>query len=339
MLNLAWKHVAVCAILAAVPAQYLSADDKAKPVSAPDEVPFVEGAPPPAAQPGDAWCLITVPATYKTVTEQVQIRPATFYMETVPAKYETKPEQIMISPETKHAVVVPAKYKTEAVKQLVKEESTTYEIVPAAWEWKEETVMIKPEGKETVVTPPVYKTVSEQIMVEPAKTYWKKVPCDDKSATKNEVTGDCYCLCEQPAKFVTVTKQVLEKEGSTAEVPTVAETKVVKVHRKVKDAEVVKKTIPAEYATIERWVVDQPAKITYETIPAKFETIQKSVMVTPEAKQRVDVPAKFETVSKTLLDQPSKMVWRKYRCDCKDIVKKYKEIPGSDIESLLKSIK
>lgn len=339
MLMSAWKRVALGAMLSAIPAQGIFAADAAKPVSTPDEVPFVEGAPPPDAKPGDAWCLVTVPATYKTVTEQVQIRPATFYMEAVPAKYETKSEQVQIAPETKTAIVVPAKYKTEQAKQLVKEEYSTYEIVPAQWTFADETVVVKPEGKQLTVTPPVYKTVSEQILVEPAKTYWKKVPCDDKSATKKEVTGDCYCLCEQPAKYVTVTKQVLEKDGSTAEVPTKAETRVVKVAKKVKDAEVVKKTIPAEYSTVERWVVDAPATVTYQTVPAKYETIQRSVLVAPESKQRVDVPAKFETVSKTVLDAPGKMVWRKYRCDCKDIVKKYKEIPGSDIESLLKLAK
>jgi len=339
MLKSAWKRVALSAVLSVIPTQYVFAADAAKPVSTPDEVPFVEGAPPPDAKPGDAWCLVTVPATYKTVTEQVQIRPATFYMETVPAKYETKSEQVQIAPESKHAVVVPAKYKTEAAKQLVKEEYSTYEIVPATWQWVDETVVVKPESKQIVATAPVYKTVSEQVLVEPAKTYWKKVPCDDKSASRKETTGDCYCLCEQPAKFVTVTRQVLEKEGSTAEIPTKAETKLVKVAKKIKDAEVVKKTIPAEWSTVERWVVDVPATVTYQTIPAKFETIQKSVQVAPESKQRVDVPAKFETVSKTVLDAPGKMVWRKYKCDCKDIVKKYKEIPGTDIESLLKSVK
>jgi hypothetical protein len=80
----------------------------------PDQVPFKEGAPPPAAQPGEAWCLITKPATYRTVTEQITVRPATFYMETIPARFETRQETVMVSPESKRAVVVPAKYRTNS---------------------------------------------------------------------------------------------------------------------------------------------------------------------------------------------------------------------------------
>ena len=81
--------------------------------------------------------------------------------------------------------------------------------------------------------------------------------------------------------------------------------------------------------------IDVPATVAYETIPAKFETVQKQVMVEPESKRKVEMPAKFETISKQVLDQPAQMVWRRIKCDCGDIVKKYKEVPGTDEESLL----
>jgi hypothetical protein len=36
---------------------------------APDEVPFQEGKEPPPCKPGEGWCLVTKPATYKIVSK------------------------------------------------------------------------------------------------------------------------------------------------------------------------------------------------------------------------------------------------------------------------------
>jgi hypothetical protein len=301
----------------------------------PDEVEFKEGEMPPAAKPGEAYCLVTKPATYKTVTEQVLIRPQTFFMETVPAKFETREEKIQVAPESKRAVVVPAKYKTEKFQQIVKEESVRYEIIPAEYQTVDEMVVVRPDSEQLAVSQPKYKTVSEQILVSPARTYWKKVGPGGKS-DKVEANGDCYCLCEVPAKYVTITKQIPDGEAAPQKVLVKGETKCVRIRKQVKAAEVKKIVVPAEYVTLDREVIETPAAVTYETIPAKWETIQKEVQVEPETKRKVDVPAKYETTTKQILDQPSKMVWRRYKCDCGDIIKKYKEIPGTDEASLLK---
>ncbi len=50
-------------------------------VDMPDEVPFEEGKGPPAANVGDGWCLVTIPACFKTVTRQQQVQPATHFFE------------------------------------------------------------------------------------------------------------------------------------------------------------------------------------------------------------------------------------------------------------------
>jgi hypothetical protein len=109
-----------------------------------------------------------------------------------------------------------------------------------------------------------------------------------------------------------------------------AQTKVVKVYKKVADEQVTKVIVAAEYATIDREVVETPSTVVYQTVPARFETIQKSVEVEAAKQQRIELPAKMETQTRVVLDQPSTMVWRKYKCECKDIVKKYESIPGID---------
>lgn len=325
------QYMAVAAIPFAFSAASLTAADTQ------DEVKFVEGGQPPASVPGDAWCLVTKPATYRTVTEQVTVRPATFYMETIPARFETRKETVMVSPESKRAVVVQAKYRTERVQQLVRPETTRTEIVPAQFDWVDEVVLVRAERKRLEVSEPTFKYVSEQVMVEPARTYWKKVPCSDKHDLIDADT--CFCLCETPAKFVTVTKQVLDRAGETRDVVLPAETKMVKVYKKVADEQVSKVIVAAEYTTIEREIVDAPSTVAYQTIPARFETIEKTVEVEAAKQHRIELPAKLETQTRTLLDQPSTMVWRKYKCDCKDIVKKYDSIPGIDSSSSEVSMK
>jgi len=304
----------------------------------PDEVPFKEGEAPPPAKPGEAWCLVTKPATYKTVTEQMLIQPATFFMESVPAKYETKEEKIQIAPESKRAVIVPAKYKTEKYQQVVKEESVRYEIVPAEYQTVEEQVVVKPDTEQLVMTGPACKTVTEQILVSPARTYWKKVSPSGGKVDKREVNGDCYCLCEVPAKYVTITKEV-PTDAAPQKVVVKGETKKICVKKKIKDAVVNKIVVPAEYVTMDREVIETPSTVTYDTVPAKWETIQKEVQVEPEGKRKVDIPAKYETATKQVLENPATMVWRRSKCDCDHIVKKYKEIPGTDEASLLKLVK
>jgi hypothetical protein len=315
-------YLAVAAMPLAFSAANLAAADM------PDEVIFTEGAEPPASVPGEAWCLVTKPATYRTVTEQVTVRPATFYMEIIPARYETRQETVLVSPESKRAMVVQAKYRTERIQQLVRPETTRTEVVPAQFEWVDEVVLVRAEGKRLETSDPTFKIVSEQVQIEPARTYWKKVPCADKHERVEADT--CFCLCETPAKFVTVTKQVLDRPGDTREVAVPSITKIVKIYKMVGDEKINKVIVAAEYATIEREVVDTPSTVEYQTVPARFETIQKSVQVEPAKQQRIELPAKLETQSRVVLDQPSTMVWRKYRCDCKDIVKKYESVPGID---------
>jgi hypothetical protein len=294
----------------------------------PDEVKFTEGAQPPASVAGDAWCLVTRPATYKTVTEVVTVRPATFYMEVIPARFETQKETVMVSPESKRALVVQAKFRTERVQQLIRAETSHTEVIPARFEWVDEMVVVRPQSTRLESTEPTFKTVSEQVQIEPARTFWKKVSCDDKH---DRVNADmCFCLCQTPAKFVTVTRQVLDRPADTHEVTVAAETKMVKVYKKVADEQVKLVSSPAEYATIEREVLDTPSSVEYQVIPARFETIEKTVEVAPATQKRVEIPAKLETQAHTVLDQPSTMVWRKYKCDCANIVTKYHEVPGMD---------
>jgi hypothetical protein len=343
----------------------------------PDEVPFVEGQALPLANPGEGWKLICRPAVYKTVSEQVETSPARSYLEPIPAKWETRNETIQVSPETKVLSVVPAKHETESFRVMTKPESTRLEIIPARYENAQETVVIEAAREETRTIPATYRTESERIEVAPAYTFWKrsgggekthsdkcghcveKISGDSCSKCGEKVSkdfrcGDEFSLCEVPAKFVTVCKQVIDKEATTASITIPARTKTVCVQRLVADADVRKVVCPAEYATLERGVCGK-SEVTTCSIPAKFETVCKQVMVTPASSFRVEIPAKYETICRQVLDQPATTVWRRIKGDCptakstcapikascetkstcSDVVKRYSDVPGTDEASLL----
>ena len=302
-------------------------------LKAADEVPFDENGNPPPAQPGETWCLCRKPAVYKTVTEQVQTAPASSYSEIIPAKFETREEQIMVKPETKALECAPCKFKTETFQQLIQPERVVSEIIPAKYEWAEETVLVKAPSDELIAIPASYKTVSEQIMVAPGRKYWKKT---NEGHSGHGEMGVCFTMCEEPPRFVTVNKTVIDKDAYTEKRHCDAVYKTVKVTKKVSDEQIVKKTIPAEYATLQRQVIDTNAVAMDRVIPAVFETVQKQVLVQPEQLVKNEIPAKFETISRQVLDQPERLVWRKVSSHACDVVTKYKEVPGTTEADLLK---
>src|SRR4051794_103225 len=76
------------------------------------DVPYEGGDHPANAKPGEVWCLVTIPGTTKTVTEQVLCQPASCRTETTPATYKTVTEQVLCKPEGKKCIEIPATYKT-----------------------------------------------------------------------------------------------------------------------------------------------------------------------------------------------------------------------------------
>src|SRR6185295_18319991 len=62
----------------------------------PVEVPYTGGKHPPNAKPGEVWCIVTIPAQFKTVCEQVCVKPPSCTFECVPARYETRTEKVCV---------------------------------------------------------------------------------------------------------------------------------------------------------------------------------------------------------------------------------------------------
>jgi hypothetical protein len=182
-----------------------------------------------------------IPATYKTVTEEVVIKEASESFKTIPATYKTVTEEIVVKPASKKVVKVPAKFEEKKVRVMVK---------PAHTVWKKGTsggiTKVGADGGVMclVEVPAEYKVMTKRELVTP-------------ETTKEEVI---------PAVTKKITRKVVDEPARVEKVAVPAQTKTVEKRVLVKPEEVIYKTHPAEYKTVEQQVVVAPSKTEWKKI-------------------------------------------------------------------------
>ncbi|WP_420409056.1 hypothetical protein [Hoeflea sp.] len=151
------------------------------------------------------------PAVYKTVHENVVVRPARVVHQTIPARYGHVTEKVLVEPgrvvarhvpavtrtihekvqvrpksvgwEWRHVkgvktlckVVHPAQYAVQARTVVVRPAGTVHERIPARYAHRTRKVVIEPERTIARHVPAVVKTVARQVEVRPASSGWVKV--------------------------------------------------------------------------------------------------------------------------------------------------------------------
>ena len=151
------------------------------------------------------------PAVYKTVHEQVVVRPGGLVHKTIPARYGQVTEKVLVSPahvvarhipavtrtvhqtvmvrpksvgwEWRHVhgkktlckVVHPAKYASQARTVVVHPARTVHERIPARYAHRTRTVVVEPARTIAHKVPPVIKTVARRVQVQPASAGWVQI--------------------------------------------------------------------------------------------------------------------------------------------------------------------
>ena len=215
---------------------------------------------PPNPKVGECYARVLIPATYRTVTEQVVKSEASERFDISPARYETIEEQI-----------------------LAREASTRLEVIPAEYETVEEQIVVRAASTKIIEIPAEYETVTEQVLDEPAHTMWKKGPAASQSAyvlsEKTSDTGEIMCLVEVPATYKTLTKRVLLRPASTEVVNIPAEYETVSKRIVKTPATVREVTIPAEYETVQVTRLVAPATEQRIEIPAEYGVVSRTEKV------------------------------------------------------------
>ncbi len=171
---------------------------------------------PEAAQAGEAWCRVQVPAQFEEYEERVLVTPASTNRQWIEPVYEEQERKVCSSPARSRKINTPAEYGTESDRVQTCPARTVWKKIPCESGdlqegekqgdcWKlveipaqfrdvERRVLIKAATCRTETIPPTYKTVTEKVMVKPGE--WKCTPVE---ATYKMVTRK---RCTAPAKWV-----------------------------------------------------------------------------------------------------------------------------------------
>ena len=101
---------------------------------------------------GEIMCLVTVPASYKSVKKRVLKSPATTKVVEIPAVYNTIEKRVVATPATTRKVTVPAEYKTVTV-----------------------TDEVSPPTERRVKIPGKYATVTKRNLVKDGSMEWREI--------------------------------------------------------------------------------------------------------------------------------------------------------------------
>ena len=185
--------------------------------------------------------LITIPATFRTVTETVVTRPGGLHTQTIPPVYETVTEQIKVR--DGYTVWRPG----ASVAGYAGVACCGYSAPP----------------------PSAYAGMG----AEPNAAY-------GGLPTRVLPTGEVLCLVAVPPEFRTITKQVLRSPGRTVDIPYPPETTVVSRQVVDVPAHVEKREIPGE-TRIVKVKICRPDQTTSANIPPEYRTVTKTRTVSP----------------------------------------------------------
>ncbi len=243
----------------------------------------------------------------------------------------------------------PAKYQTSTQSYVSKEASETLKVIPAKYEYAEEKILVKEASQRIVKVPATYKTVSEKILVEPEKTMWKKSQCNGsgdcgvmclvttparyRTVTKRVVaTPATTKVIDIPAVYKTIKVRKLVSPASVQRVPVPEQTASYSVTTKVSGPtfswvkvgdtpkgkytghQVCKVVTPAQFRTITKTVVDQPATTKEVEIPAVYKNVTVTKLVQPAEVKRITIPEQYSTITKRNMVSPSSVVWKRVVC-------------------------
>lgn len=187
--------------------------------------------------------------------------------------------------------VTPAEIEQGYRRVVTREGVKTYRIAPATFKQVTERVMVKPEIPRFIVVPAVYEEREAVLEVEEARTVLE--PCRAAGTRYSPGSGAmAFCAREVPAKEEVVKVQVLvEPETTRVEYE------------------------PAEYETVTRWVVDQPARVIEVVEEPEETTIAVNEVARPEqTAQRIE-PAVTRNMGVTRFEGEPRVVSRPALCD------------------------
>ena len=266
--------------------------------------------------PGKCYVKCITKDEFKDISETVQVYPAYTTLEVIPATYRTVTEEVLTKEASKKYSYVPATYESLDVPYTRKEgrtdlavvpasfgsDSRTYEISPksSGWEYKQLEECNSPNKEDCVAAcfveyPAQFSNLTYTTLLTDAST--TSVSISEQSATYKKRVVKTPARMEEivvPAEYATITRQVLDKPSSTRSntVPARSET--------------ITKTVLSKKGGMTSWEEIEcellnatPLPIFYETASARLTAASRKVIDERLLSILNDKPVNIEIMSHT----------------------------------------
>jgi len=202
-------------------------------------------------EPGKCYVRCTTPDVYVNETITLTINPAYKVLKTVPATFKTITERVEVKAAGKKLTVIPEKWGTETITYVSKEGGNTLRISPASFRPSSETVEIKPAYAQWELGaaapdcasgnpddcrywcykgyPAEFTTIETQVLGADASVAKTPIGSTNATYTKRVLLEPARVVEEViPAQYDEITKTVLDKDAYTVEETVPAVTKTIR---------------------------------------------------------------------------------------------------------------
>lgn len=216
---------------------------------------------PENAQPGKCYIKCITADEFKEETETIEVAPAYKVLKTVPATFKTVVEEVLVKEASVRKVYVPAVFETVLVEVESENNAVNYEVIPATFERDMTTIEVMPsvgrwEYTQLKDCPSANK---EDCMV----ACFVQAPARSVDVSLTKLKADAS-VREIPIPETTITykKQVVKEPARVDEIPIPAEYATIK--RRVIDqpARVIEDVVPAVTRTVTKTVLAKKGGMT-----------------------------------------------------------------------------
>jgi len=231
---------------------------------------------------------------FEWAEEKVLVKEASEKIIEVPARYEEVTEKVLESPayttwkkgrglnesidnatgEIMCLVEVPAKY-TEIKKRVLKTPASTKKIeIPAEYKTVRVQKLVKPSAENRKPIQAEYQSVEKRVKISDAKVGWELAGMSGAG----KPTGKTYCLAAVPAKFKTITKEVVKEPATIKKVSVPATYKTIRMKKLVSKAAEKRIPIPAKYQVVTKQRKVSEARLEWRQVLCETNTTRGLVV-------------------------------------------------------------
>lgn len=210
----------------------------------------------------------------------------------VPAQYDLVEKPFKISEPYKRARIHQAEFASDLERVVMKDAHTTYVITKPRFETRREKLTVRPAHERLEVIPARFDYSPETVSVSEPRLVWKKGAGLSGISRTDPMTGDTWCLVEEPGETLTLRQRVVTKPEQIRRV-----------------------SVPEQVITVPRQVLVEPARVKEVKVPAQTRDFTVQRLVAPARADAYEVPAEMKPVTTKVLKQEERFEWVQVLCD------------------------